>query len=84
MDGDFCPPAKYDSPENQGRAKLTVEDGWTTLSFWDRTVDKRACSHSTYVMKGQHTFDEMLQAIKVNFPGIFERYEFKIVLMKGD
>lgn len=83
LDGTFCPGANAeDSKQVEGSAKLTHVEGWTILAFWDRTVDTRGNSHSTYVMRGKHTGEEMLEAIKQNFPGVHARYKFKIAVIK--
>lgn len=68
-------------PQVQGAATLTHVDGWTVLSFWDRSVDSRPGSCSTFVAKGTHKFDEMCAIGLDQFPSIWQRYKFEVVLV---
>lgn len=65
------------SPE--GKALVHSKDGWTALSFWDRSVDTRGGCNSTFFAKGDFTFETMVQLAKVNFPKVWNRYKFEIV-----
>jgi hypothetical protein len=47
------------SDEKQGAAKLTVEDGWTLLSWHDYLVDKRPGSNSAVLVNQVRTFQDM-------------------------
>jgi hypothetical protein len=55
-------------------------NGWTLISFWDRSVDSRGGSNSTFLCRGEHTFEEMLALFKEHFPTIVSRFKFPLVL----
>ena len=65
-----------DQPE--GVARITHENGWTVLSFWDRSVDNRRGSHSTFVMDGTHDFDAAVALAREAFPRVWARYGFEV------
>ncbi len=68
----------HDVPQPEGLARLTQEAGWTALSFWDRSIDKRGGSHSTFVAEGTFTFAQMVEQAKRLFPTIWARYTFRL------
>jgi hypothetical protein len=69
-------------PQVQGLALLHHRDGWTALSFWDRTVDKRGGSNSNFFVEGTLSFDEIVLVAKERFPSIWERFTFKVELFE--
>lgn len=80
LDGGFCPPGE----QVEGDAKLTwVEDDdggpLTVLAFWDRSVDRRHGSNSTFVLPGVLDFGDALDAARDAFPEVFARYPFVVV-----
>ena len=79
LDSGFCPD---DPKEPEGRAKITEKAGWTILAFWDRSVDRRMASNSAFLIRGSHTFDEMVTLSRNAFPTIWRRFEFEVVLAK--
>ncbi len=89
IDGGFCPNTSEDrtkpwqrtGPEVEGEAKLHQVDGWTILSFWDRSVDTRSACNSNFVVRGEHTFEEVLEAARRDFPQVLERLKFEIKLV---
>ena len=56
--------------EVQHEPVLAHKDGWTALSFWDRTVDSRPRSNSSFLAEGTHTMDEMFAIAHQYFPKI--------------
>jgi hypothetical protein len=84
LDTPFCPgmtPASRGvGPQDQteGVARLTHVDGWTVLSFWDRSVDNRRGSHSTFVLRGTHAFDDAVRLAREVFPRVWARYAFAV------
>lgn len=79
VDGGFCPPLRrYDDSEIEGRAVLHNMEGWTILSFWDRSADHRLGSHSTYFLKGTYGFDEAVKTAREAYPAIWSRYGFTV------
>lgn len=74
IDGGDCPKAT----PIEGVATLTHEEPWTILSFWDRSVDSRGGSHSTFLIPGRHNFETALAMARESFPRIFFRFRFSI------
>jgi hypothetical protein len=68
--------------EIEGIASIHQKDGWTALSFWDRSIDDRHKSNSNFLAEGTFNFEEMLAISKKHFPEIFERFKFEVVEMK--
>jgi hypothetical protein len=63
----------------EGRALLHHKDGWTALSFWDRSVDRRSGSCSTFLAQGEHDFERMLHLTRTHFPAVMARFAFSLV-----
>ena len=82
IDGGLCPgydPRGYGHNEYaQGYAKLTYAAPWTALAFWDRTIDHRPGSNSTFILRGNYSFDEEVAAAKAYFPEVWARYTFAV------
>jgi hypothetical protein len=57
VDSGFCP---QNNGQRQGEYLLIHINGWTILAWWDRTVDTRPGSHSTFLKHGTWTAEEML------------------------
>lgn len=57
----------------QGLARLHHRDGWTALSLWDRTGDRRSGSNSAIVVEGVHGFDAMVALFEQTFPVLWAR-----------
>lgn len=66
--------------EIEGSALLHHKDGWTALSFWDRSVDKRGGCNSTFMSEGVLTLEEMMRKATAEFPNVMNRLRFPIVL----
>jgi hypothetical protein len=64
----------------EGQALIHRKNGWTALSFWDRSVDTRGGCNSTFFAKGTYTFAEMCELAQSVFPTIWNRYKFPVVL----
>ena len=76
IDGAYCPKG----PQVEGRALLHYVNGWTLVSFWDRSVDKRGGCNSNFILEGTLTAAEALEAAKAAFPRIWQRYTFPVVV----
>lgn len=72
--GDYRPEAA------QGQAALVRVNGWTVLAYWDRSGDSRPNSNSAFAAKGDHSFDDMIAAAEDQYPWVFERQTFDVVL----
>jgi hypothetical protein len=75
VDSGLCPKG----PEIQGRALVHHKDGWTALSFWDRSVDKRGKCNSNFLAEGTFTFAQMWEYAQKYFPSITGRFTFPVV-----
>ena len=81
LDGPYCPheqgryASSLDKRQPQGLARLTLEDDRTVLSFWDRTVDRRGGSHSTFLLPPGSYFEEAVAAARASFPSIWTRLD---------
>lgn len=67
-------------PMREGEAALHTKDGWTALSFWDFTVDKRPGCSSTYIADGVFTFDQMVELAKARFSERWNKMRFEVRL----
>lgn len=68
-----------EGPQEEGKALLHHKDGWTALAFWDRTVDHRGNSCSTYIAEGVFTFTEMVEMAKTRFAPRWNKMKFEVV-----
>jgi hypothetical protein len=84
IDGKLQPGCFYDrgcwehGRENEGEALLHHKDGWTALSFWDRSVDHRGACNSTYLAEGTFTFEEMVELAKTRFAARWSLMKFQV------
>jgi hypothetical protein len=62
----------------EGEATLVHKAGWTALSFWDRTVDTRPGSCSTFLFNAEMEFHVALRAATKEFSTIFDRLPFEV------
>lgn len=70
-------------PETEGLALLHHKNGWTALSFWDRSVDTRFASNSTYFAEGTFTFEQMVEMAKTRFADRWNVMKFQVILHKA-
>lgn len=68
--------------EVEGAARLHHRDGWTAMSFWDRSVDKRGGCNSTFFAEGTWSFAEMISIAITHYPDVWRRFKFEIVEAK--
>lgn len=50
----------------------------TIVACWDRSMDKRPGSHSTFLIPGVLTKEDAITAARIAFPTVFERFEFEV------
>ena len=81
LDSSFLPPRL---PQVEGRATLVHLNGWTVLSFWDRSGDARPGSHSTFIVRGTHPFDVFCAMAQRTFPQVWARMPFLVVEWVAD
>lgn len=63
----------------QGICKTQHVEGWTSVSFPDRSVDGRPNCVSVFLERGTLSCTEMLVQAAVKFAHIIDRYEFELV-----
>lgn len=87
IDGQLQPGCYHDQyghwrhgAEVEGEALLHHKDGWTALSFWDRSVDHRGACNSTYFTEGTFTFEQMAEMAKARFSERWSRMNFEVRL----
>jgi hypothetical protein len=71
LDSKLCP-----KDENDRSWVLTQKDGWSTISAWDNTIDKRGKSNANFVAEGLYSLEEMKELAKANFPELMGRFKF--------
>lgn len=83
IDQGYTPYADRHHPQVEGHAKLSHENGMTVLGIWDRSVDTRQGSHSTYIAVGTYDFPTMCKLCQTAFPKrwalLANRVEIKLV-----
>ena len=77
VDGGLCPTVNQ---QKEGIALLHHREGWTALSFWDRTIDDRTGSSSTYLAEGEFTFEQMVEMAKSRFAQRWNKMKFQVRL----
>ena len=70
--------------QQEGIACVHRKEGWTAISFWDRSGDKRMNSNTTFIANGVFSFAEMIEIAKEGFPGIWARFTFEVKKAAGD
>ena len=75
IDGGFLP-----DTNTEGIAKVQVMEGFTVVAFADRSADRRAGSHSTFVLSGVYPAETGIARAQELFPDIWSRYTFNVVL----
>lgn len=63
----------------QGLAEIAHEEGWTRISFPDRSIDERPNCVSVFMEKGKKTFEEMMEIAHREFPQVTDRYNFLVI-----
>ena len=77
LDGGLLPP---NQPETEGAVTHLWLNGWTILTFWDRSVDKRGKCNSSFLARGTYSFDAAKRLFEEQFPEIVSRFKFPLVL----
>jgi len=80
IDGGLTPLQEGRAAVANGVARLMHAHGWTSLSWWDNSIDSRPGSHSTFVVAGTWSAEEMCSMARARFPWVFERFKYEVVL----
>jgi len=73
IDGKMQPRGIPRDSQPLGCACLHYKDGWTMLSFWDRSGDPRPNSNGNFIVQGTHNFETMLSLAQIHFPTLMAR-----------
>lgn len=60
-----------------GEGVLVYIDGWTVLSFWDRTGDRRPNSNSAFLVRDVVSFHTVCAIIQYQYPHLWSRFTAK-------
>jgi hypothetical protein len=74
IDGGLC----RSWPQIEGESLIHHKDGWTALSFWDRSIDGRPGSNSNFLAEGTYTFAHMVEIAMKYFPSVMKRFKFQV------
>lgn len=61
----------------------SVINGWTVLTFWDRSGDSRGSSNSSFILQGEHATEAGLAFARELFPTVFARFTFPLVVAEA-
>ena len=78
MDAALAPRNASGGEVHQGLASYGLLNGWTIISFWDNSIDRRPGSSSTFFIEGAHYFEEALEIAREDFPKVFARLGFEV------
>lgn len=67
--------------EREGVAALHHLDGWTVISFWDRSVDKRGACNSAFLVLGEMGFEDAVRVAREFWPDVWARFTFTVELL---
>lgn len=86
LDSRLAPPGPGSRPgrreEIEGHAALHRRSGWTALSWWDRSVDRRGACNAALVAPGELSAEEILVLGRRWFPLIMARFAYAIVVVE--
>lgn len=75
LDGGLLPPRL---PQVEGRAELIHSGDWTIISFWNRSVDSRNGSSSTFIIPGSVNFFTAVEIAKKDYPCVWQKIRFGV------
>lgn len=75
IDSGLCPTGQ----EIEGVCAIHHKDGWTALSYWDRSIDNRGKSNSNFFAEGIFTFNEMIEIAKKYAPTVINRLKSPLI-----
>jgi hypothetical protein len=70
LDGGLAPEGE---DQALGVAALHYRAGWTAMSMWDRSLDRRFNSSATFIARGEHNFAAMTALASKHFYAVWER-----------
>ena len=68
-------------PMTEGLATISIIRGWTVVSFWDNSVDKRGKSNAAFIYPKSMTFEEMIEISREQLPWFWARFKSPIQLV---
>lgn len=61
------------SGQVHGKCQISYINGWTILGMWDRSLDSRGNSSSSFLFRGIHQLDDAIKLAIEHYPEIWER-----------
>ena len=79
-------PRPHGRDETQGRGFIHYAHGWTILSWWDRSEDRRGGCNAVFFVRGYHQWGEALRRAGEAFPRELTRMKaaYPLGLAGGD
>ncbi len=68
------------APQVEGVAVVAQRDGWTAISFWDRSADPRPGSNTAFLVDELVSGEDLLARAREAFPAVFARFGFEVRL----
>ena len=81
LDGGYLKAQKV--PDVPGRAAFIQVNGYSIVTWWDRSGDKRGGSNSAFILSGDHTPQEVMRQGAEYFPDVLKRQSVSITLPDG-
>lgn len=78
LDSGLCEGNQFQ--RDAGKTWTHQKDGWTAVSFWDQSGDRRGNSNSTFLVHALVTGAEVLAAARLQWPQVFNRPGFPKVI----
>ncbi len=80
LDTGFAPQDTNKEGEAWFHSERVGEIRYCVISFWDRSVDSRPGSHSTFLLFADKCFNDALADCRAAFPEVFSRFKFEVKL----
>lgn len=81
--GSLYPWRYWERPDSQreqveGVVVHELHDGWTLVSWWDRSADHRGGCCATFLVEGAHTSAEAVALARERYPALFARFTYEV------
>jgi len=72
------------TPQVEGHCLVHFSEGWTALSTWDRSADKRSGCNANFFVRVRLSFAQMVERARAEWPDLFKRFGFELRLVGPD